>query len=55
MGQAPALYYMTKLFIDIWRKKFDQNEIVTHKILLGKASDAYKILTTMKIIALKSY
>ncbi|MFC7679346.1 zinc-dependent alcohol dehydrogenase [Paenibacillus sp. GCM10028914] len=43
MGQAPVIHYMPELFKKITAGEFDPTEIVTHKIPLEKASDAYKI------------
>lgn len=43
MGQAPAIHYMPKLFDMIVNGEFDPTEIVTHRIPLDQASDAYKI------------
>ncbi|WP_217596748.1 zinc-dependent alcohol dehydrogenase [Cohnella sp. GbtcB17] len=43
MGQAPAIHYMPKLLDMIVNGEFDPTEIVTHRIPLDQASDAYKI------------
>lgn len=43
MGQAPAIHYMPKLFDMIVNGEFDPTEIVTHRVPLDQASDAYKI------------
>lgn len=43
MGQAPAIHYMPKLFDMIVKGEFDPTEIVTHRVPLEEASDAYKI------------
>ncbi|WP_223701557.1 zinc-dependent alcohol dehydrogenase [Sutcliffiella deserti] len=43
MGQAPVIHYMPKLFNMIREGEFDPTEIVSHKMPLDKASDAYKI------------
>ncbi|PPA72295.1 zinc-dependent alcohol dehydrogenase [Jeotgalibacillus proteolyticus] len=43
MGQAPVIHYMPKLFEMIKAGEFDPTEIVSHKMSLDQASDAYKI------------
>ncbi|MFD2332818.1 zinc-dependent alcohol dehydrogenase [Cohnella sp. GCM10020058] len=43
MGQAPAIHYMPKLFDMIVSGEFDPTEIVTHRVPLEQASEAYKI------------
>lgn len=43
MGQAPVIHYMPMLFDMINQGKFDPTEIVTHKVPLAEASEAYKI------------
>lgn len=43
MGQAPVIHYMPELFKKITAGEFDPREIVSHKIPLEKASDAYKV------------
>nr|WP_211161926.1 zinc-dependent alcohol dehydrogenase [Heyndrickxia coagulans] len=48
MGQAPAKHLMPKLFQDITEKKFDPTEIITHKISLDKASEAYQLFSDHK-------
>ncbi|OIK08372.1 zinc-dependent alcohol dehydrogenase [Bacillus sp. MUM 13] len=41
MGQAPVIHYMPELFKKIIGKEFDPTEIITHKVPLDHASDAY--------------
>jgi S-(hydroxymethyl)glutathione dehydrogenase / alcohol dehydrogenase len=41
MGQAPVIHYMPELFKKIIDKEFDPTEIITHKVPLDHASDAY--------------
>ena len=43
MGQAPVIHYMPKLFDEITAGKFDRTEIISHKVPLEKASEAYQI------------
>lgn len=43
MGQAPVIHYMPELFKKITAGEFDPTEIITHKIPLEQASDAYKM------------
>lgn len=43
MGQAPVIHYMPELFKKITAGEFDPTEIISHKVPLEKASDAYKI------------
>lgn len=43
MGQAPVIHYMPMLFDMITSGKLDPTEIVSHKVPLSKASEAYKI------------
>ncbi|WP_050616182.1 zinc-dependent alcohol dehydrogenase [Bacillus testis] len=43
MGQAPVIHYMPKLFKMISEGKIDPTEIISHKIPLEDASNAYKI------------
>ncbi|MGD7045318.1 zinc-dependent alcohol dehydrogenase [Jeotgalibacillus proteolyticus] len=43
MGQAPVIHYMPKLFEMIKAGEFDPTEIVSHKMSLDQASEAYKI------------
>jgi S-(hydroxymethyl)glutathione dehydrogenase / alcohol dehydrogenase len=43
MGQAPVIHYMPMLFDKITNGEFDPTEIITHKVPLDQASDAYKI------------
>ncbi|WP_054955961.1 zinc-dependent alcohol dehydrogenase [Paenibacillus dakarensis] len=45
MGQAPVIHYMPLLFKKILAGEFDPTEIVTHKIPLENASDAYKMFS----------
>lgn len=42
MGQAPAPHYMPELFKKITDGEFDPTEIITHKMPLEQAADAYK-------------
>ncbi|MCR8635223.1 zinc-dependent alcohol dehydrogenase [Paenibacillus radicis (ex Xue et al. 2023)] len=42
MGQAPVIHYMPELFNKITAGEFDPTEIITHKVPLDKASEAYK-------------
>ncbi|TKH07712.1 glutathione-dependent formaldehyde dehydrogenase [Peribacillus simplex] len=43
MGQAPVIHYMPKLFDKIKAGEFDPTEIISHKVPLEKASEAYQI------------
>ncbi|MGB3261151.1 zinc-dependent alcohol dehydrogenase [Paenisporosarcina sp.] len=43
MGQAPVIHYMPLLFDKITKGEFDPTEIVTHKVPLNKASEAYQL------------
>lgn len=43
MGQAPVIHYMPKLFRMIAAGEFDPTEIITHRVALDQASDAYRI------------
>lgn len=43
MGQAPVVHYMPKLFDMITSGEFDPTEIVSHKMPLENAAEAYKI------------
>ncbi|SIR09103.1 S-(hydroxymethyl)glutathione dehydrogenase / alcohol dehydrogenase [Peribacillus simplex] len=43
MGQAPVIHYMPKLFDEIMAGEFDPTEIISHKVPLEKASEAYQI------------
>ena len=43
MGQAPVIHYMPMLFDKIMAEEFDPTEIITHKMPLEQASDAYRI------------
>ncbi|PKG24335.1 zinc-dependent alcohol dehydrogenase [Niallia nealsonii] len=42
-GQAPVIHYMPMLFDKIANKEFDPTEIITHKVPLDQASEAYKM------------
>ena len=42
MGQAPAIHYMPLLFDQIVQKKFDPTDIITHRLPLEQAPEAYK-------------
>ncbi|PLS17923.1 glutathione-dependent formaldehyde dehydrogenase [Bacillus sp. M6-12] len=42
MGQAPVIHYMPMLFDKITKGEFDPTEIITHRIPLDQASEAYK-------------
>ncbi|MCK1981169.1 MULTISPECIES: zinc-dependent alcohol dehydrogenase [Peribacillus] len=43
MGQAPVIHYMPKIFDKITAGEFDPTEIISHKVPLEKASEAYQI------------
>lgn len=43
MGQAPVIHYMPKLFEMITAGEFDPTEIVSHRMPLHQAGEAYKI------------
>ncbi|MBO0996763.1 glutathione-dependent formaldehyde dehydrogenase [Bacillus sp. SD075] len=43
MGQAPVIHYMPKLFDKIMAGEIDPTEIISHKVPLEKASEAYQI------------
>lgn len=43
MGQAPVIHYMPELFKKITAGEFDPTEIITHKVPMEQASDAYKM------------
>ncbi|PAK40855.1 zinc-dependent alcohol dehydrogenase [Peribacillus simplex] len=43
MGQAPVIHYMSKLFDKITAGEIDPTEIISHKVPLEKASEAYRI------------
>jgi S-(hydroxymethyl)glutathione dehydrogenase/alcohol dehydrogenase len=43
MGQAPVIHYMPLLFDKITVGELDPTEIISHRIPLENASDAYKI------------
>jgi len=42
-GQAPVIHYMPELFQMIVDNKFDPTDIITHRMPLDQAADAYKI------------
>ena len=43
MGQAPVIHYMPELFKKITDREFDPTEIISHKIPLDQASEAYEM------------
>lgn len=43
MGQAPVIHYMPELFKKITAGEFDPTEIITHKVPMEQASEAYKM------------
>ena len=43
MGQAPVHHYLPELFQMITSGQVDPTEIITHRISLDKASEAYQI------------
>jgi S-(hydroxymethyl)glutathione dehydrogenase/alcohol dehydrogenase len=43
MGQAPVIHYMPMLFQQISAGRFDPTEIITHRLPLAKAGEAYKM------------
>ena len=43
MGQAPVIHYMPMLFKMITEGELDPTEIVSHKMRLDQASEAYQI------------
>ncbi|MFB4213421.1 alcohol dehydrogenase catalytic domain-containing protein [Shouchella sp. JSM 1781072] len=43
MGQAPVVHLMPKLYEMIKNKTFDPTDIITHKVKLEDASDAYRV------------
>lgn len=43
MGQAPVIHYMPELFKKITAGEFDPTEIISHRLPLEQASDAYRI------------
>lgn len=43
MGQAPVIHYMPMLFEKITNGEIDPTEIITHRVPLDKASEAYQI------------
>ncbi|GIO95757.1 glutathione-dependent formaldehyde dehydrogenase [Paenibacillus lautus] len=48
MGQAPVIHYMPELFRKITAGEFDPTEIVSHRLPLEHASDAYRIFSDHK-------
>ncbi|MGM9923830.1 MAG: zinc-dependent alcohol dehydrogenase [Bacillus sp. (in: firmicutes)] len=42
-GQAPVIHYMPKMFDMIMKGEIDPTEIITHRVPLEKASEAYQI------------
>ncbi|MFT8323106.1 MAG: zinc-dependent alcohol dehydrogenase [Bacillus sp. (in: firmicutes)] len=53
MGQAPVIPIMPKLYDMIINKKFDPQDIITHKVSLDDASHAYKIFNNHEDNAIK--
>jgi S-(hydroxymethyl)glutathione dehydrogenase / alcohol dehydrogenase len=45
MGQAPVIHYMPELVKKITAGEFDPTEIVSHRLPLEQASDAYRIFS----------
>jgi S-(hydroxymethyl)glutathione dehydrogenase/alcohol dehydrogenase len=45
MGQAPVIHYMPELFKKITAGEFDPTEIVSHRLPLEQASNAYRIFS----------
>jgi S-(hydroxymethyl)glutathione dehydrogenase/alcohol dehydrogenase len=45
MGQAPVIHYMPLLFEKIRAGEFDPTEIVSHRLPLDQASEAYRIFS----------
>lgn len=45
MGQAPVIHYMPELFKKITAGEFDPTEIISHRLPLEQASDAYRIFS----------
>jgi len=43
MGQAPVIHYMPMLYDMIVEGKLDPTEIITHRVPLDKASEAYRL------------
>lgn len=43
MGQAPAIHYSSMLYDMVAQGKIDPTEIITHKMPLSQASDAYRM------------
>ncbi|MBM7693684.1 S-(hydroxymethyl)glutathione dehydrogenase/alcohol dehydrogenase [Peribacillus deserti] len=43
MGQAPVIHYMPMMFDMISRAEFDPTEIITHRVPLDEAGQAYKV------------
>ena len=42
MGQAPAIHYSSLLYDMVAEHKIDPTEIITHKLPLSEASEAYQ-------------
>ncbi|WP_041087403.1 zinc-dependent alcohol dehydrogenase [Jeotgalibacillus soli] len=53
MGQAPVIPIMPMLYEKIMNKEFDPKEIITHKVSLDDASNAYKIFNDHQDNAIK--
>ncbi|XJZ25721.1 zinc-dependent alcohol dehydrogenase [Bacillota bacterium Lsc_1132] len=45
MGQAPVIHFMPMLFEKITKGEFNPTEIITHRLPLEKASEAYSIFS----------
>ncbi|MGG3282200.1 zinc-dependent alcohol dehydrogenase [Paenibacillus solani] len=45
MGQAPVIHYMPELYKKITAGEFDPTEIISHRLPLEQASDAYRIFS----------
>jgi S-(hydroxymethyl)glutathione dehydrogenase/alcohol dehydrogenase len=43
LGQAPVIHYMPELYRQIKAGEFDPTDIITHRIHLADAENAYKI------------
>lgn len=43
MGQAPVIHYMPELYRQIKAGEFDPTDIITHRINLSEAENAYKV------------
>lgn len=52
-GQAPAIHYMPILFEKIMNGDFNPTEIITHKLPLDQASEAYKMFNNHEDECLK--